>query len=141
MVVIVEVVEEAIVVAVEEAVLAELTSRETQSSMPKKKRVVDSRASQEMLIHSTNNLVLAEARENLMRRRVATVVVTGVLNQIVLTREVRSMKACQMEKLNRSLPQPVMLQLRRLLNPRLRKRRRLILSRKKLSLVLVLRIS
>jgi len=138
---IVEVVEEAIVVAVEEAVLVELTSRETQSSMPKKKRVVDSRASQEMLIHSTNNLVLAEARENLMRRRVATVVVTGVLHQIVLTREVRSKKACQMEKLNRSLPQPVMLQLRRLLNPRLRKRRRLILSRKKLSLVLVLRIS
>ena len=141
MAVIAEVAEEASVVAVEEAVLPELMSRETLSSMPKRNRVADSRASLEMLIHSTSNLVLAEARESPMRRRVATVVVTGVQSQIVPTREVRSMKACQREQFNRSLLPAVMPQPRRPQSPRSRKRRRPILSRKKLSSVLLLRTS
>lgn len=134
------VVVEAIVEAAAEAVLPELMSREIRSLMPLRKRVADSRVSQEVIILSTSSLVLVEARENLTRRRVAMVVATGAQSQIVPTREVKSMRACQKVQFQPRLLEPRP-KLKSQLSPRLRKKRRPILSRKKLSSVLVLMTS
>jgi len=112
-------------------------SKENKSTMPQRKKVVDSKESQEVSIPSTSNPVLVEELESLLRKRKVMVAVTGAISQIALTREVRPMRELQKVTHQRANQHQRTNQLKL----RLRKRRRLILSRKKLSSELVSTIS
>lgn len=132
------VIAEEVVIAVaaeEEAVLPELMSKENKSTMPQRKKVVDSKESQEVSIPSTSNPVPVEVLESLLRKRKVMVAVTGAISQIKLTREVRPKRELQKVTHQRANQHQHQLLLR------LRKKRRQILSRKKLSSELVLTIS
>jgi hypothetical protein len=116
-------------------VVPEPMSREKQFSMLIRKLAADFKASQEMLILSTSNLVLVEAQESLTRRREVMAAVTGAENQIAISREVKSMMAFQRDQLHQRLQLPILLQPTNQWKPRLRKRKKL-LKKKKSSLVL-----
>ena len=117
-------------------VVPEPMSREIQFSMLIRKLAADFKASQEMLILSTSNLVLVEAQESLTRRREVMAAVTGAENQIAISREVKSMMAFQRDQLHQRLPVPILLQPTNQWKPRLRKRKKLLKKKKKSSLVL-----
>jgi hypothetical protein len=75
-----------------EVVLLEPMNKEIPYLMLKRNKEVDSKENQEVNMLSTSNLELAEALESPMRKRAVMVVVTGVPNQIVLTKGDKLMK-------------------------------------------------
>ena len=99
----------------------------------KRRRVVDSKVSQEMPILMTGNLVLEEALESQMRRKVDLDVVTGAASQTKLTREVMLRRELRALLHLRPMTLRQLLRSQRLL--RLRRRRKKSLRKKKLSSV------
>merc|ERR1712070_1083035 len=75
-----------------EVVLPEPMNKEIPYLMLKRNKEVDSKENQEVSMLLTSNLELAEALESPMRKRAVMVVVTGVPNQIVLTKGDKLMK-------------------------------------------------
>lgn len=79
---------------------SEPTSRAIRSSILQRGKEVVSKASPEVITHSTDNRELVEARENRMRRRVAMAEATGEASQIKDTSKVSSMAKVFLKKMH-----------------------------------------